>query len=582
MQPRLGAFRWYPCDRGMSGPENPASGPKRFAPAIAEFVRSPAFSYAVVFCLSLAAVVALQLRTNAYHAEFGNDEASDYVSGLLLHDYLLSGLAPPVAFLRNFASHYPLVGIGHWGPLYYCVEAAWMLLFGCGRTAALLLAASITACIATICYAVAISRFGRAIAWLMAAAWIASPVAQESSSELMLDAPVALAVLLATLAYARFLASPTARRAVLFALVAVFAILLKGNSLCLALVPPLAVLMGRRFSLIRTPAFWLPLPIVACGVGPWYAFTWHLIEPGFRYAWGLRYTEIAAPFNAVTLVWAVGPLLLAMGLAGFVACLARAHRPGRDEVMRCAAALVAAVVAFQCIVPAAVQDRYMLPAVPPLLLLAGFSLDRAARWLRAHLLATQLRRWALAPQVLLAIACLVALAPTALPAQQKQQFGLIAAARQVWAALPVMNRSVLVVANGGIEPAAIAELAMNDPHRPSMFAIRGSRLLGAGGYNNSDYVPRFQTVGQVMHAIDEYRIPLVLFASNGKPTEWQHVRQVAAAAASYPDRWQVLWRTQADGRQVILYRIAGNAAHAAPVQRLLELSAPHALGGHGP
>src|ERR1019366_1156413 len=69
---------------------------------------------ATVAILLLALVIVLQIRSNAYVAEFGIDEAAHYVSGLMVHDYLRDGMGSPVAFLRNFHSHYPLVGIGHW------------------------------------------------------------------------------------------------------------------------------------------------------------------------------------------------------------------------------------------------------------------------------------------------------------------------------------------------------------------------------------------------------------------------------------------------------------------------------------
>ena len=129
--------------------------------------------FAAVALLLLALTVALQFRALSYSAEFATDEASHYVSGLLVHDYLRAGLGSPIAYLRDFHSHYPLVGIGHWGPCYYVVEAVWMLIFGWSHTSVLLLSATVTTAVATIVYGVCAARYGRVIALLLAVAFVA-------------------------------------------------------------------------------------------------------------------------------------------------------------------------------------------------------------------------------------------------------------------------------------------------------------------------------------------------------------------------------------------------------------------------
>src|SRR5436305_13866529 len=87
----------------------------------------PQISELVAIFLALAVLaVGLQLKSHCYSADLGSDEASHYVSGLAIHDYLISAFGTsPTDYIRNFHSHYALVGIGHWGPLYYFVEALW-------------------------------------------------------------------------------------------------------------------------------------------------------------------------------------------------------------------------------------------------------------------------------------------------------------------------------------------------------------------------------------------------------------------------------------------------------------------------
>lgn len=212
-------------------------------------------------------VVLLQLHANAYSAEFGADEASHYVSGLMIHAYLTTGLfdgpLSPLSFLKNFHSHYALVGIGHWGPVFYIAEALWMLPFGCSRVSVLLLSATVTSVIGLICYVVAAPRVGRTIAALIALAFVTSSVAQEGSAYVMLDAPITMLTLLAALAYARYMETTRVSDAVSFALLAVAGLLMKGNAGCLALLPPLAVLISRRFTCCAGLPFGFPCRLLA-------------------------------------------------------------------------------------------------------------------------------------------------------------------------------------------------------------------------------------------------------------------------------------------------------------------------------
>jgi hypothetical protein len=525
----------------------------------------------------MALVVVLQYRLGGFSAEFGNDDSSShYASGLLVHDYLAAGIAgSPLAFVRRFHSSYPIVGIGHWGPAYYTVEGIWMLLFGCGRDATILLSGVVTATVALLLYAVAAPRFGRVQAGLLAGVYVLSPIVQRGSDAVMLDGSITLVCLLGLLAYRRYLETGRARYSLLFGLLAAAGLLVKGNAACLALLPVFALAIGGDWRPLHRWSFWLPAAVVPVLVGPWYWLTYAQIAPGFRYHWGWSFTSVAVPANLGILLNGVGPLLLAAGAAGWV-MVARRPPPGGDRLLLVVtAALFAAGLVFQSIVPAALEGRYLAPALPPLLLLAAFAVQRGgARWLRGP-------RRAWGADIAVALLCLGVL-PGALALAPKRQFGLVEAARRVWAARVPDNPSVLVVADGAEEGAAVAELAMRDPARPSLFAVRGSRLLGGGGYNTEDYVPRFHDPRAVIAAIDSYAIPLVLIRTAPGHNGWAHIDQVAQARALQPTRWELLYQGDGggpDGAQVQLYRLGDNATRRADVGRLEALSAPRHLAG---
>jgi hypothetical protein len=300
---------------------------------------------------------------------------------------------------------------------------------------------------------------------------------------------------------------------------------------------------------------------------PWYWLTYARAAAGFRYTWGFDFTAAAAHANLHFLHDILGLPILLLAAIGFVLAVARPRQSGPVAVG--AAALFAAVWMFQVVVPAALQDRYLAPALPPLLILA------------VHGLAAMLER--LAPNRLRAplLACILGVAfllTTAPGVVRKQHSGIIEAVQELLDHPVPGNPAVLLAADSLEEAEAIVEIAMHDSNRPHLFAVRGARLLGGGGYNTQDYQPLYATVAEAMAAIDAQAIPLVLVRSDGTPGEWEHVRQVKAAAAAWPDRWKMFDRVDVpDAPPVLLYRIVGNDTRPADPARLVALLAPHGL-----
>jgi hypothetical protein len=175
------------------------------------------------------------------------------------------------------------------------------------------------------------------------------------------------------------------------------------------------------------------------------------------------------------------------------------------------------------------------------------------------------------------ILLLVPMALRGLGAMEKPVMGFAAAAEEVWAQYNARNPVVLVVANGAGEGAAITELAMLDPHPPSLFAVRGSRIFGGGGYNSRDYLPRFEHPSQLMQEIDEYAIPLMILRRDPTGKEWAHIRQIEEAMTLYPERWRVISRNTAVTPEVLLVEIRGNGDKESPTAKLKALTGPKAL-----
>lgn len=551
----------------MSGAPEPRAGVSGQKPMARAFVR--AWDVPCVALIILVAVVLLQYAANAYSVAFIDDDASHYVSGLLIHDYLRHGLGQsPIPFLIRFYDHYPLVGIGHWAPGYYVVVALWMLLAGISLHGTLVLSALVTTAVATLVYVLLRNRTGHAVALFGALGFVASPIIQNGSMELMLDIPMALMTLLAAMTYARFLRSGTAWSALLFGLLASAAIMIKGNGAALALLPPIAVLVTGRWTLPRDWRFWLPVPIVLVMAGPWYALTYGHIADGFRYAWGLSYALVALRANSVILFQGVGPLVLALAGWGIVD-MWRGRRS--DPTLAALLSLLVGVWVFQMVAPAAIQDRYLAPLLAPLLVFAGLGVFAASR-----LIFRGLRSRGLGGAALACVA-LASMVPSALSANYLPNDGYLAAARAVRQLARPENPTVLVVAPATGESAMISALAAVDPARPSFFVVRGVRLLGGGGYNNDDYVPRFSEVGDVIAAIDRYAIPLLVFRGDRSPRAWAHIGQVREALRREGKEWEIVARAGPADDPVLIVRLHENDHRRTDVRALEKLSAPRGL-----
>ncbi len=523
-----------------------------------------------LFVVLLAVVAALQWAAGAYTGAFVSDVPGHYITGLAVHDWLRHHfLGNPVPFVIDYHAHLPMTAFGLWPPLFHGVEGVWMLVFGTGRASILVLSAAVTAALGTAVGIAVARRAGWIAGGLAGLLMVANPLVQRASAELMLDVPCALAGFLAALAYAAFLErSRWGRAALAFGLLATAALLIRYNAVALAVVPPLCVLIGRRWDLLVKPGFYAPAAVVAVLAGPWYLLTRGLAEQGFQFSWGMTYLRLASSYNAHSIVEALTPLVAVLAVLGLVRVLWRGGQRGAQAVapveIACAA-LALAVFLTLLAIPVALQDRYMIPAVPPLVVLAALEAARLFAYLRTPAL-----RYA-------GGAVLVASAIAAsLPVPQVKQDRLAEVVRAVQAALPRDNPVVLLVADGTNEGALTAEIAMSETQRPRIWVIRGSRLLGGGGYNTADYVPRFSSPEPIMGEIERYGVPIVILQHSDRPRGWVHIGQFATLVEQSPDRFERL-AVFGDTAPVEVLRVRGQEGRRPDAAALTELSGPRAL-----
>ena len=517
----------------------------------------------------LAAAVMLQWRAGAFAGALESDATAHYVSGLMVHDWLLNQFgANPVRYLINYHAHLPLTAFGLWPPFFYGVEGIWMLALGVGKPAVLLLS-STTAAALGLAVGLVVARRGGWIGGLLAGlVMLGNPLVQRASNELMLDVAAALGCFLAALAYAAYLARGRWSAAVGFGLLAVIAMMTKYNSLALAFVPPLCVLIGRRWDLLRRPSFYAPAVIVGVLAGPWYVLAHGLSEQGFRFTWGTAYLKLATLYNANSIADGLTPLLTLLALVGLVRVLwhgGRQGTAGSTPIEIVCAALGLATFLFLLAVPVALQDRYLIPCVPPLLVLAAHEAIRLFERLRRP-----------ATRGALVAGLIVSAVVPAWPVQPVLHDRAPEAARAALAELPPGNPVIALVTSQAAEPSLLAAIAMDEPRRPVAWVIRGSRAFGEGGYNNSDYRPRFASPDALMGEIERYGVALVIFQRTGEPQEWANVAQFDALLAAEPDRFVKVAEIPGTAPIQVL-RVVGNEARTPNAAALTRLSGPQAL-----
>ena len=215
------------------------------------------------------------------------DEGGHYVNALFLGDWLRAGLPAPLAFAQDFYAHYPRLTIGHWPPGWYMVQAPFFALLrpSPGEAA---VASAFLAGLPGIAVLWCFARLGRA--WLgaaLAVAYALLPLVLEGARYILVDQPLTLVVALAALAWGAASDRPVWWRFVLFALLAAFAPLVKGNGALVALVPAIDMALTRRWTLLKRPALWAAGALAFVIVAPWYALSFAISAEGFNYAPGL-------------------------------------------------------------------------------------------------------------------------------------------------------------------------------------------------------------------------------------------------------------------------------------------------------
>jgi hypothetical protein len=213
----------------------------------------------------------------------------------------------------------------------------------------------------------------------------------------------------------------------------------------------------------------------------------------------LHYTRLAVTYFTRQLFVTMSPIFGALALIGFAVMLRNIWRGTAPAKWAAAAALVVAVLVFHAIVPAGLESRHLVQALPAWAMfgMAGVTYVER-RWA-----AGPVSRWL--PHGLLVIA--VVHNAWMVPEKQFRGFGPVAADL---ISRPENRDAVFLISSDAKgEGAFIAEMAMREK-RPGHVIRRSSKMLASQTWLGDDYKPRVNNAADVIALLGQERIRYVI------------------------------------------------------------------------
>ncbi len=493
-----------------------------------------------VACALLAAVVAIQLAIGAYGAELGNesDEAAHFMNGLLVRDYLRTGLGTnPMRFAESYYISYPKIAPLMWPPLFHVTLGLFLLPGWPPHGAALALIAIFIAWTAWRLYTMARIVSSPLAAAVVAILFVLTTDVVRSSSTVMLDIVVAAFALEASYWLALYVDDNNWRHAVAFGIAAACACLTKPNGIAVIFMPPIVAALSRRFELLWRRGLFVAAAIVLIFAVPFVSLAFRL-DAAIGDFGPVATSEIAARLalygRYVRDQMGVVPLGFALVGAADVVWRRGARCSDRSRSMAEAlVALTVAAFAFHLISPHHMAaGRYMMLALPPLFGLAALAIDRIVAWMHAP-------NWddTLKAAVLGVFALAFLMAKPGLAAVRPLGFNDAVEALESHGGLA--GRRILVVSDEAGEGAFVSSTAIRGA-KPAPIVIRGSKLLASGDWMDHDFRLLFASPAAIEQELEDLHVDYLVLDSSDDGRRQRFWKQVDEMITDYGDRLEPL------------------------------------------
>lgn len=448
----------------------------------------------------LVMAVLLQWRAGAFESGFGGhpDEGAHFVTGLMVRDYLVSGISQhPMRYAEDYYAHYPKVALGHYPPGFYALEAIWLRVFPVSRVSVLLLMATLCGIFGTLVFSLAVCRIGSFVVGAAAAVLaVVLPLTQTMTSRVMADLLVAILVLLAAWSFLRYVERGRWVDSLAYGLCAAAAVMTKGSALFLGLLPAAVILLTGRYRMLGKWTLWVAVLPVVLICGPWLWYSSGITSEGMTDRGMVEHARLAAPYFAHQTMRVLGVALGVSAVGGMVRVLSRPAMR-REPFWAVTVATPLCLIAFHCAIPAGLEPRYLLPAVPFLLLLAV----AGCGWLVA---AIDCRRQAVAAWGIgSGVIGMFAWETFTIPRKDFGDYRLELRTLEELAAGGREGLNLLVASDARGEGAFISAVAMMDARRPSHTVARCSKVLSSSDWLGRGYREAFETDDQLRAFLDD-------------------------------------------------------------------------------
>lgn len=492
----------------------------------------------IVLLSFFALVVLLQWLSGTYRSEFSSypDEPAHYVTSLMVWDYIRQfHFVSPLSFAQSYYDHYPKVALGHWPPVFYLIQAGWMLVFGTSRIAVRLEVGLTTAILALSLFSELRKRFGDGLFAKLGALgagvlFICLPLVQVYTAEEMAEMMLTLCCFWGVVFLARFIHGGRSKDALLYAVFFSLAVLTKGSGWLLAMVPAIALVLTRQLTLLRRKALWLSALVVALCCVPWQLMTMKMAERGWEGGTHpSAHYSIGALWEFLTLFPSIlGPLLVAVMVIGIYRLIVVPFRQGRTNAFdACMFSLLCSVWLFHSLVPAGVEDRKLIIAVPAMIYFLLPGVHTIVRWLPP---VTGRFDWR-APAVAGILAISFAAFTFSIP--RVDGYGFHQAARFIASRPEIEHNNILVTSQSVGEGLLVSELAMLRPD-PIATVIRATKALATVEWNGAGYQCRYSDTKQVLDFIRSKNIGVIVIDNFAPQVNFLHDKLIHQLVTTSP------------------------------------------------
>ena len=514
----------------------------------------------------------IQSYTGGFSADRSNnwDEAGHFVSSLAIDNYILTGaLSNPFVFMTEYYHHFPKVAIGHWPPLFEFIQSIIFLVFGGTAIVAIVLQAAMAGFCAGITTSITARSFGIMAGVTAGFVVLFSPIFLPMIDLVMADTLEALVVTLTAICWGLFYKERNWRWCFLFSLMATLSLLTKGTAIGLALMPIIYVGLRRDFAFLLNIKTLVAAAVVAAITAPWYIFTYQMAADGFIYKWGWSYSRLSVPYFFAGLFRSAGIACTLMYCYGTFRCLVNPKQSEiqtQPDVLAFASCSIAMMV-FAMLVPAYLDTRYLIPALPSFVIVAfwGFydALDNLT-WPKPYKAAVQY----------IPIAVFILSALPIFHMQHVQSLHSEQLVNEIMSShLP--NKLILMSGNVEAEGAFVSRFAEIDTKKIH-YVIRGQKALADSSWMTDRYEPKFKTAKEVARWINDSGIGWIVLDSDSRFPEFPHNALLKDAIDKGLLQSKLIKAVDHSGGQMSLYELPG----AANVTKILDGLASAMLPGH--